>query len=164
MINTDDVPIRIGFNNYRPDGQGELETWLAKEAEGGGVQPETNENAGTAAYSDLYTDPPGRRDVTNVDGHWGKKEQVVGGKGLDPAHNNTGTYMASQAERHSVVGRALASVPSAETNAQAVLSANFDHARTGDFTAHSLLLQSKTKEGAARPSMSERVRSIINRF
>lgn len=163
MKNTDDVPLRIGFTNYRPDGQGELETWLAKEAEGG-TQTETNENAGTAAYSDLYTDPPGRKDVTNVDGHWGKKEQITGGKGLDPSHHNAGTYNASQSERHNVAERALVSVPSAESNAQAILSANFDHARTGDFTAHSLLLQSKTKEGSASPSVSERVRSIINRF
>lgn len=161
---TDEVPIRIGFNNYRPDGQGEFEQWLAKEAEGGGVHPETNEATGTQAYSDLYTDPPGRKDVSNVDGHWGKKDQA-GGKGVDPNHNNQGTYAASQAERHNVTERALASLPSAEANAQAVLSANFDNARSGNFTAHSLLLQSKTKEGSvSRPSMSERVRNIINRF
>jgi hypothetical protein len=160
MITTDDVPIRIGFSDYRPEGQGSLEQWLAKEAAEGGVQPESNEAAGTAAYSDLYTDPPARKDVSNVDGHWGKKET---GKPIDPGHNNRGTFTASQMERHAVAEHALNSMPSAEANAQAVLSANFDNARSGNFTAHSLLLQGKTKEGSA-PSMSERVRRIINQF
>jgi hypothetical protein len=161
MARTDDVPIRITASNYTTAENSELSQWLAKEAAGGGEVPESNESTSTASYSDLYDDPKGRKDVTNVDGRWGKKPQQT--TGADPFHQNQGTYVASQEERHTVTGRALDSLPAAESNAQAVLSANFDHAKSGDFTAHSLLLQSKTKEGAAG-SLSERVRRVINQF
>jgi hypothetical protein len=162
MARTDDVPIRITASDYRTAADSELAQWLAKEAAGGGGEvPETNEATGTAAYSDLYDDPKGRKDVTNVDGHWGKKPQQTTGK--DPFHQNRGTYVASQEERHVVTGRALDSLPAAEANAQAILDANFDHARSGEFTAHSLLLQGKTKEGSVL-GLSERVRRIIEQF
>lgn len=160
MALTDDVPIRITDPSYTTAANSDLSQWLAKEAAGGGEVPETNESVGTAAYSDLYDDPKGRKDVSNVDGHWGKKTHTTESK-VDPLHQNRGTFNASQEERHDVTGRALDSLPSAESNAQAVLSANFDHVRSGDFSAHSLLLQGKTKEGQ---SLAERTRRIIDQF
>lgn len=163
MALTDDVPIRITAENYTTSANSELARWLEKEATtSGGEVPETNEAAGTASYSDLYDDPKGRKGVSNVDGHWGKKTQSTESK-VDPLHHNRGTFNASQEERHTVTGRALDSLPSAEANAQAVLAENFDHVRSGDFTAHSLLLQPKTKVSSAG-SLSERVRKIVEQF
>jgi len=164
MALTDDVPIRITAENYTTAANSELARWLAKEAAagGGGEVPETNESAGTAAYSDLYDDPKGRKDVSNVDGHWGKKTHSSESK-VDPLHQNRGTFNVSQEERHMVTSRALDSLPSAEANAQAVLAENFDHVRSGDFIAHSLLLQPKTKVSSVG-SLSERVRRIVEQF
>ena len=158
---TDDHPIRITAPEYKPNGQGLLEQWLAKEAEGG-IKPEDNEQVSTVNYSDLYDDPKGRKDGSNVDGNWGEGPHMAAGK-QEPFHQNNSTYTASQKERQDITSRAFQTKAVAERADQALLSANLEHARTGDFTTHSVLLQSKTKEGAA-PSLSERVRSLLNRF
>lgn len=158
-MRTDDVPIQITDPVYRPIGQGQLETWLNKEAEGGGVQPENNESVGTSAYDDLYNDPPGRKDVSNVDGNWGKREPTHNGNHIDPQHNNQGTYTAAQQERHAVTGRALDSLPLAERNARELLAKNLEHAASGNFTTHSVTVQGSSKES----SVSERVRKLLSR-
>ena len=162
MAFTDDVPIRITAPEYTTAAESALTQWLSKEATGGGEVPETNESTSTAAYSDLYDDPKGRKDVSNVDGHWGKKTQPTEQR-IDPLHQNRGTFVASQEERHTVTQRALDSLPAAEANAQAVLAANFDHAKSGDYTAHSLLQQGKTKVSSPG-TLSARVRHIIDQF
>lgn len=161
MALTDDIPVRITAPEYKTAGESDLAQWLNKEATGGDV-PDTNESTSTAAYSDLYDDPKGRKDVSNTDGHWGKKTQTTEHQ-VDPLHQNRGTFAASQEERHAVTQRALDSLPAAEANAGAVLSANFDHAKSGDFTAHSLVLQKQTKT-ASSGTLSERVRHIIDQF
>jgi len=162
MALTDDVPIRITAPEYTTAAESALTQWLSKEAMGGGEVPETNESTSTVAYSDLYDDPKGRKDVSNVDGHWGKKTQSTEQR-VDPLHNNRGTFSASQEERHIVTQRALDSLPSAAANAQAMLAANFDHAKSGDYIAHSLLQQGKAKAASAG-TLSERVRHIIDQF
>ena len=133
-------------------------SWLAKEAAG---EIPNNENDSTVNYSDLYDSPEDRKDTSNVDGRWGEGGKTEQGRQA-PFHQNDATYAASQKERHEVAGRAYSTLPAASANARAVLSANLEHARSGDFTAHSLGLQSATKEGSA--SLSERVRDIIDRF
>jgi hypothetical protein len=133
---SDDHPIRVTDPNYKTAAQSDLATWLAKEAEGG-VKPENNENTSTVRYGDLYDTPPAAKMPPPA----------------DPPHapfpQNTENYTRAQKERRDVAGRAYATTPAAEQADQALLGANFDHARSGDFTAHSLLLQSKTKEASA---------------
>lgn len=145
MALSDDHPIRITDPLYKPAAQSDLAMWLAKEAEGG-EKPENNENVSTVQYGDLYDTPstakmPPPPDPKNA-----------------PFPQNTENYTLAQKERRDVAGRAYATTPAAEQADQALLSANFDHARSGDFTAHSVLLQSKTKEAAA--TLSEQVTSL----
>jgi hypothetical protein len=155
MALTDDHPIQITSPDYRPSHRSELEEWLRKEAEGG-LKPEDNEAVSTTQYSELEDKPKGRKDVSNIDGHWGE------GSKSEPFHNNDETYAASQKERKDVSSRSFATFPAAAKADQALVSANFEHARSGNFTTHSVLLQDKTKEGSA--SLSERVRSLVDRF
>lgn len=158
MALTDDTPIRITAPEYRPSGKGDLEQWLAKEAEGG-IKPEDNEDKSTTDYQELYERPEGRKDGSNVDGRWGEGPHMANGR-QEPFHQNDGTYRRSQTERHEVASQAFATLPAAESADRALLSANFANARSGNFTAHSLLLQGKTKEGA---SLAERANEILRR-
>ena len=54
---TDDFPIQITAPVYRPAGQSDLMSWLAKEAAG---EIPNNENDSTVNYSDLYDSPEDR--------------------------------------------------------------------------------------------------------
>lgn len=133
---SDDHPIRVTDPNYKTAAQSDLATWLAKEA-AGGVKPEDNEDTSTVQYTDLYDTPSGAKLPPPPD------------KTTAPFPQNTENYTLAQKERRDVAGRAYATTPAAEQADQALLSANFDHARRGDFTAHSVLLQGKTKEASA---------------
>lgn len=163
MALSDDPPIKITAPEYRPVGQGALETWLRKEAEEarGRGKLENNED-GQLEASELFDDPDGRRDGANIDGRWGEQPHMANGR-QEPFHQNNATYSESKRDRQSLVERAFGRFNEAQRSEQALLSANFDHARAGDFTAHSVLLQSKTKEGSAK-SLSERVRGVLDRF
>lgn len=131
MALSDDHPIRIVSPDYKPSAQSDLAQWLMKEAEGG-VKPENNEDKSTVDYGDLYETPKG----------------AVQPQPNTPEHLLTNEHARAQRERRDIAGRAFRTTPAAEQADQALLGANFDHARSGDFTAHSLLLQSKTKEAS----------------
>lgn len=166
MARTDDVPIRITAPEYKPSGQGDLETWLGKEAADaqearGRGKIEDNEQASTVNYGDIYETPEGRRDGANVEGNWGEPPHMAGGR-QEPFHQNDATYAVSKDVREGVVRRAFDTFPAAQQQAHAALAQNLDHARTGDFTTHSVILQSKTKEGSA--SLADRVRALTGRF
>lgn len=142
---SDDHPIRVTDPTYKTSAQSDLATWLAKEAEGG-VRPEDNEDTSTVQYGDLYDTP-----IT-------AKMPPPPDKPNAPFPQNTENYTLAQKERRDVAGRAYATTPAAERADQALLSANFDRARRGDFTAHSVLLQSKTKEASV--TLSEQTRRL----
>lgn len=142
---SDDHPIRVTDPTYKSAAQSDLATWLAKEAEGG-VRPENNEDTSTVQYGDLYDTPSTAQLPPPPD------------KPHAPFPQNTENYTLAQKERRDVAGRAYATTPAAEQADQALLGANFDHARSGDFTAHSLLLQSKTKEASS--TLSEQARRL----
>ena len=161
MSLSDDHPIKITSPDYRPSGQGELEQWLGREMDAklaSTPKLEDNEDTSTANYSDLYDNPSGRKDGSNVDGVWGKKPHEVNGK-QDPAHNNNATFAAANKERQEVTSRAFDTFPAASAVEKALLAKNLDHAASGDFTSHSLLLQPGTKQASA--SLSDRVKSIL---
>lgn len=141
---SDDHPIRITEPSYKPSAQSDLAQWLAKEAEGG-VKPENNEDKSTVDYGDLYETPAGL-------------ERPPAVTKTSPFPHTPANYTMAQRERRDVAGRAYATTPAAEQADQAMLSANFDHVRSGDFTTRSVLLQSKTKEASA--TLADQVRSL----
>lgn len=139
MALSDDYPIQITSPDYTTARNSELAQWLAKEAEGG-VQPETNEDKPTVEYGELRDRPQGAipKQPTSVE------------KLMTDQHNR------AQKDRRDVAGRAYATTPAAERADQALLAANFVHAASGKFNAHSVLLQSKTKEASPR-TLSEKL-------
>lgn len=158
MALTDDPPIPCIARDYLPAHESELTAWLAKEAEGG-IKPEDNEVTPRRGATDLYDDPPGRKDVSNTDGQWGE------GSSKEPFHQNDATYEQSKRDRHDVAARAFSKLPANEKQDQGTIAELFEHGRAGNFTTHSVPLLTKTKEGAAQPqlSLSERVRTLLNR-
>lgn len=126
---SDDYPIRITAPEYKPAGQSDLATWLAKEALAAqsGVKPEDNEGASTVAYGELYEPPVGAT----------KPEKDP--KGL-PFPQATTNYATAQNERREAIGNAYATTPAASAADRALMGANFDHVRNGDFESHSPLL------------------------
>lgn len=155
MALTDDRPLPCIARDYRPAHESELAEWLMKEAEGG-IKPEDNETTPRKGAMDLYDDPPGRKDVSNIDGQWGE------GSKEEPFHQNDSTYEQSKKDRHDVTSRAFAKLPANEKQDQGTISELFEHGRSGQFTTHSVPLLTKTKEGAASQlSLSERVRKLL---
>ncbi len=157
MALTDEHPMPVLFSNYRPAHRSELQEWLMKEAEGG-VTPEANEATPRKGATDLYDDPPGRKDVSNIDGRWGE------GSKAEAFHQNDATYEASKKDRHDVTSRAFATLKANEKTDQATVSELFEHGRSGQFTTHSVPLLTKTKEGSAPETLSDRVRRLTGRF
>lgn len=158
MALTDDRPLLCVAPNYRPAHESELQEWLLKEAEGG-IKPEDNERTPRKGATDLYDDPPGRKDASNVDGHWGEGSQA------EAFHQNDATYAQSKKDRHDVASRAFSKLPANEKADQGMISELFEHGRSGQFTTHSVPLLTKTKEGAAQPALTlnERVRQLLRR-
>lgn len=161
MALTDDHPIKVTSPEYKPVGQGDLESWLGKEAEkkeeAGRLA--TNADDSNVNYSDLYDNPPGRTDGGNGNSSWGEGPNKTNGK-QDPFHNNAATFAAANKERRDVVARALDTFPEASSAAQALLSKNLSHAASGDYTTHSVLLHDKAKHA----SLVERVRKLTDSF
>ncbi len=139
MALTDDVPVKITSPDYRPAGQGALEQWLAKEAEA----LETNEDSKHEPVK-LHDDPPAHKGPPT-----GKPE---------PFHQNEATYAESKEDRQEVTRQAFNNYDEAERHLQELLGANLDHAKSGDFTSHGVLLQSKTMEGS---TLDEMVRKLF---
>jgi hypothetical protein len=146
MATTDDHPIRITAADYKPVGQGNLETWLNKEAEAakGGVKPEDNEEVSTAAYGELYEPPKGA-----------KKPVVDPSSELYPQVSSE--YAVSQAARREAVGNAFASTSAASKAGQALLQANFEHAKPGGFVSHSPLLQGQRAQGKVASFLTDQL-------
>ncbi len=164
MALSDDHPIKIVSHDYKPAGQGDLEAWLGKEAEEAklklaeATKLDDNEDTSTANYADLYANPPGRKDGSNVDGVWGKEPHKQNGR-QDPAHNNDTTFRAANKERRDVASRSFETFPAASAVEHALLAKNLEHAASGDFTSHSVLLQPEKRASA---SLSDRVKSILD--
>jgi hypothetical protein len=157
MALTDDHPIKVVSPEYKPAGQGDLESWLGKEAEkkNEAGRLETNADESTVYYSDLYDNPAGRKDGGNNDSRWGEGPNKEKGKQA-PFHNNAATTTAADKERHEVASRAFATLPAASAVAKALLAKNLAHAASGDYESHSVMLH-KTKQA----SLLDRVKNLV---
>jgi hypothetical protein len=144
MALTDDHPIKVTASDYKPVGQGSLESWLNKEAESKleAGRLASNADESTANYSELYKNPPGHEGAPS------------------PARNNPTTYAAADKERHDVVSRAFGTLPAASAVDKALLAKNLQHAASGDYETHSVLLHGQAKQA----SLADRVKKVIESF
>jgi len=138
---TDDYPVRITSPDYKTADRSELEAWLRKEAAAvaGGVKPEDNEDSTTAQYSELYEPPAGAKKLVET-----------------ALHTTYPNGAASQATQREVLDGAFASTPATAKAEQALLSANFEHARTGDFETQAPLLRGERAKGKVAHFLSDR--------
>lgn len=140
---SDDHPIRVTAENYKPVGQGDLETWLKNAAEAPKVAAQTGDNENTAEeqFNDLYAD--------KGDEPRGDNKSVV-------QHHDAAVQKANETRR-GVTKRIFNEFPGAAAVEAALLAANLDHAKNGDYEAHSVLLNASTKQA----SLSERVNELF---
>lgn len=144
MALTDDHPIKVTAPDYKPVGQGALESWLNKEAatklEAGRLS--SNEDDSTASYSELYKSPPGHEDKPS------------------PTRNNPATYAAADKDRHEVASRAFDTFAAASAVDKALLAKNLQHAASGKYETHSVLLHGQAKQA----SLADRVKKVVESF
>lgn len=139
MALTDDHPIRITAPEYKPAGQGELESWLNKEAEkkNEAGQLETDIDTSTDRYNSLYNEPA-KLDVER------KADSL-----------NKATIEAADKARHDVAAQAFGTFAGASAVDKALLAKNLSHAASGDYESHSVLLHKK------HAGLSDRVKKVI---
>lgn len=163
MAQSDDHPIKVTAPEYKPVGQGAFEAWLSKEAEEAQNKRKTaaklddNEDQSTVDYADIYKNPPGRKDGGNGNGSWGEKPHMRDGAQAPFHLNQTSVHNANQ-ERRDVAARALDMLPEASAVEQAILAKNLEHAASGDYETHSVLLHGGVKQA----SLADRVKKIIS--
>jgi len=140
MALTDDHPIKITASEYKPAGQGDLESWLGKEAEkkNEAGRLESNIDASTDRYNSLY-DEPAKLDVQR-----------------EADRHNKATVEAADKARHDVTSQAFGTFSAASAVDKALLAKNLSHAASGDYESHSVLLH-KTKHAG----LSDRVKKVI---
>lgn len=136
----DDHPVKITYSDYRPVGSGELEHWLGKEAAG---EVQTNEADTTAQYTELYDSP---------------KVDTPGSPADDGMFHGNTTRLADE-DRRGFLQRVLNSATSSVQNSKAIMSANFDNVREGNFSAHAVGLQGAGKQST--PSLKDQVRKLL---
>jgi hypothetical protein len=99
-----------------------------------GESLETNEDQTTRGYTNVYPNPPGRDD------QWGEKGPQEGGRNAPSVHS-TGAVEGNKDTRFGVLGRVLDNKDQAAAAARALMAANLDTVRKGDYESHSPLLQ-----------------------
>lgn len=142
---SDDHPIRVTAENYKPVGQGELEQWLKNAAEAPKVAAQTgdNENAGEEQFNDLYA---------------AKGDEPTGDNKSVRLHHDDAVAKANDVRR-GVTKRIFKEFPGAAAVEHALLAVNLDHAKSGDFESHSVLLNASTKQASA--SLADRVDQLF---
>ena len=120
-----------------------------------GESLETNEDQTTRGYTNVYPDPPDRED------QWGEKGHMENGRNA-PAVHSSGAVEGNKDVRHGVLERVLDNKNQAATAAKALMAANLDTVRDGDYESHSVLLQ-KVSFPRQR-TLSERVLRTLGRL
>jgi hypothetical protein len=144
---SDDHPIRVTAENYKPTGQGDLETWLKTAAVGPApastVTTSTgdNENSREEPFNDLYAV---------------KGDEPIGNNTSVKLHHDDAVSKAN-VTRRGVAKRIFNEFPGAAAVEAALLAANLEHAKSGDFESHSVLLNESTKQA----SLADRVDQLF---
>lgn len=135
-----------------------------KKAEGELV---TNENESTVGTVQLHEDPEGRAPSGETESPWGEPGPTEGGRPNQAFHNSSGAWEEHKKGRQGLVDHAFADRRKADAAAQALVKANFEHGRKGEFNAHSLHLQGISKEKISHPRTStlmEQVKKAIGKI
>lgn len=142
---SDDHPIRVTAENYKPVGQGAFEQWLKSAAETPKVAAQTgdNENSTEAPFNDLYA---------------AKGDEPIGNNKSVKLHHDDAVAKANVVRR-GVTQRIFNEFPGASAVEHALLAANLDHAKSGDFESHSVLLNESTKQASV--SLADRVDQLF---
>ena len=115
-----------------------------------GTSTGDDEAAPIEAKTDLYEDP-----------------QVETDPAEGPEEHSDAVEAEHDKVRGGVLGKTLDSKPSADRADQALVSQNFSHGASGDFTTHSTHLRSKSVEKVSHPrsfTLGERVRKTTGLF
>lgn len=126
-----------------------------------------NESKSTVGTTGLYDDPEDRAEGGEQHAPWGEEGPSEGSRPNQAFHNSTGVYDEHKKNRQGVVDNAFSGRKNTDKADQALISANFDHGRKGDFTAHSIHLQSKSVEKISHPhtpTLMERVLKVAGRI
>lgn len=126
---------------------------------------ETNETDSTVGVTHQYDKPEDR--VTGESTALQGEEPVTDTPTrTDAVHHSSAVWDESKKVRAGVLLRALDGKATAAKADQAIMSENFKHVASGDFEAHSCLLQGKSKlkvSHARTPTLMERVREVTGR-
>ena len=126
-----------------------------------------NESASTVGTTSLYDDPEDRAEGGKPESPWGEEGPSEGSRPNQAFHNSDGVYDEHKKGRQGVVDNAFSGRKNTDSADQALIAANFDHGKKGDFTAHSIHLQSKSVEKVSHPrtqTLMERVTKIAGRI
>jgi len=128
---------------------------------------QNNEGESTVGTVDLYAKPEDRIPAGDLNAPWGEEGTSEKGEPNQAFHNSSGAYNAHKAGRQGLLDRAFAGRSKADAADQALIAANFDHGKSGDFTAHSVHLQGKSLEKISHPrtpTLMDRVRRLAGRI
>ncbi len=109
-----------------------------------------NEGASTVGTANLYDDPDDRVEG-EMDAPWGEKGPTEQGRPNQAFHNTSGVYDEHKKVRQGVVDKIFFDRKKTDAADQALISANFEHGKSGDFSAHSIHLQGKSVEKISHP-------------
>jgi hypothetical protein len=143
----------------------ELYELLQSKRASGEVQ--NNEGASTVGTTSLYDDPEDRVEGGEQHAPWGEEGPSEGKRPNQAFHNSSGVYDEHKKVRQGVLDNAFAGRKNTDAADQALISSNFAHGKSGDFTAHSVHLQSKSVEKVSHPrtpTLMERVAKIAGRI
>lgn len=112
---------------------------------------DNNEDASTVGAIDLYEEPADRATAGKIESPWGEEGHTEGGRPNQAFHNSNGVYDEHKKVRQGVLDRAFSDRGKADAADQALIAANFEHGKSGDFTAHSVHLQGKSVEKISHP-------------
>lgn len=123
---------------------------------------ENDEDKSTVGTTHVYDEPEDRGEGGSVDAPWGEKGTTLDGH-PQADHQSDGVWNEHKKVRQGVLKNVLDSTSVAAKADQALLSKNFQHVAKGDFSSHSVQLQSKSVEKVSHPrveSLLEQVRRI----
>lgn len=153
------------YNRGMPNHEDELYELLQTKRASGEIQ--NNEDASTVGTVNLYDDPEDRAEAGKIDAPWGEKGPTEGKRPNQAFHNSDGVYDEHKKVRQGVVDHIFFDRKKADEADQALISANFEHGKSGDFNAHSIHLQGKSVEKISHPrtpTLMARVVKIAGRI
>lgn len=114
-----------------------------------------DEARSTVGMTGLHENPKDRPTKT-PDAPWGEQ-------GPGPIVDSEGAQTENTKDRLGVLRKAFSGTPQAERAMQELISQNFAHGASGQFTTRTALLKTKAKLAHRAPTLMERVREVMGR-